>query len=288
MDHVHWSSRPELRSPVIIAAFTGWNDAGDSASSALRHLVDAWDAQLFAEVDPEEFVDYQSTRPQVRLVDDRREVLWPTTELYSASTPAGDVVLVLGPEPQLRWRAFCRELVEVADELDASMVVTLGALLADVPHRRPVSIIGTASDPAVIERFGLQRSNYEGPTGIVGCLHDACTRAGLPSLSLWGAVPAYLPGTSSPKATLALVLRVSALLGTPLATADLEQAVTAYEEEVDEYVERDEDLQSYVERLERMVNEEEAEEAAAPRQEDHGSAERLVAEVEQFLRDQND
>ena len=288
MDHVHWSGRPALRTPVVIAAFTGWNDAGDAASSALRHLVDTWDAEVFAEVDPEEFVDYQSTRPQVRLVDGTtREVVWPATELYSASTAGGDVVLVLGPEPQLKWRAYCRELVEVAEELDASMVITMGALLADVHHRRPVSIIGTASDADVVERYGLQRSRYEGPTGIVGCLHDACNRAGLASLSLWAAVPAYLPGTVSPKATLALVRRVGAFVGTTVDVGDLEASVAEYEQEIDEYIERDEDLQSYVERLERMTDDDDEDDPPAVDQpEEHGSVDRLVAEVEQFLRDQ--
>ena len=177
MDHVHWSGRPALRTPVVIAAFTGWNDAGDAASSALRHLVDTWDADVFAEVDPEEFVDYQSTRPQVRLVDGTtREVVWPATELYSASTAGGDVVLVLGPEPQLKWRAYCREMVEVAEELDASMVITWARCspTCTIAGRSPSS--APPSDADVVERYGLQRSRYEGPTGIVGCLHDACSR----------------------------------------------------------------------------------------------------------------
>ena len=293
MEHVHWSSRPGLRSPVMVAGFTGWNDAGDAASGAMHHLADTWDADLFAELDPEEFVDFQSTRPQVRLVEgSTREIVWPSTELLAASTAGGDVVLVIGPEPQLRWRTYCRELVEVAEEMGVSMVVTLGALLADVPHRRPVSIIGTASDPAIVTRFDLQRSRYEGPTGIVGCLHDACTAAGIPSLSLWATVPAYAPGTTSPKAALALVRRAAELVGSPVDGTSLERELDEYEREVDEYVGRDEDLQSYVERLERLVDEgvdDEDDEPARPAThpaEDAGSVERLVAEVEQFLRDQ--
>ena len=186
----------------------------------------------------------------------------------------------------------------MAEELGVSMVVTLGALLADVPHRRPVSIIGTASDPALVARFDLQRSRYEGPTGIVGCLHDACTTAGIPSLSLWAAVPAYAPGTTSPKAALALVQRAAHLVGSPVDGRSLAGEVEAYEREVDEYVGRDDDLLSYVERLERLVDEgaddegDEADEADDPGEraphpaEDSRSAERLVAEVEQFLRDQ--
>lgn len=294
MEHVEWSSRPALRAPVLVAGFTGWNDAGDAASGALHHLADGWSAECFAEIDPEEFVDFQSTRPQVRLVDGTtREIVWPATELLSAATPGGDVVLVIGPEPQLRWRTYCREMVEVAEELGVSMVVTLGALLADVPHRRPVSIIGTASDPGLVARFDLQRSRYEGPTGIVGCLHDACSRAGVPSLSLWATVPAYAPGTTSPKAALALVQRAAHLVGSPIDGRALEGSIEEYEREVDEYVGRDEDLQSYVERLERLVDEgSDGEDDNAPTEraphpaEDTGAGERLVAELEQFLRDQ--
>ena len=295
MEHVVWSSRPALRSPVLVAAFTGWNDAGDAASIALRHLAESWQAEVFAELDPEEFVDYQSTRPQVRLVDgETREIVWPATELLSASTPGGDLVLVTGAEPQLRWRTFCQEIVEVAEELSVSMVITLGALLADVPHRRPVSIIGTASDATLVQRYGLQRSRYEGPTGILGCIHDACTNAGIASLSLWAAVPAYAPSTTSPKAALALLRRTASLVGSPIDASGLEREVGDYEAEVDEYVERDDDLQSYVAQLEHLVDEDgdddapAADTAAGDAPAEHGSAERLVAEVEQFLRDQGE
>jgi proteasome assembly chaperone (PAC2) family protein len=292
MEHVHWSSRPALEAPVVVAGFTGWNDAGDAASGALRHLIDVWDAELFAELDPEEFVDFQSTRPHVRLVDGlTREIVWPATELLTTRGLGGDVVLIIGPEPQLRWRTYCRELIEVAGELEASMIVTLGALLADVPHRRPVSIIGTASDAELVRLYDLQRSRYEGPTGIVGCLHDAANAAGIASLSLWAAVPAYAPGTTSPKAALALVRHTARLLGETVDTRSLEEAVTEYESEIDEYVSRDEDLQDHVDRLERVLDEEAAEQEEQVRRSLHpadesGSAARLVAEVEQFLRDQ--
>jgi proteasome assembly chaperone (PAC2) family protein len=288
VDHVHWTSRPTLRSPVLVAAFTGWNDAGDAASMALRQLADAWEAEPFAEIDPDEFVDYQSTRPRVRLTeDDRREVEWPATELLSAAAPGTDVVLVTGPEPQLRWRSYCSQIVGVARELDVKMVVTLGALLADVPHRRPVSVIGTGADPALVQRFGLQRSRYEGPTGIVGCLNDSCNRAGVASLSLWAAVPAYAPATVSPKAALALVQRAAALVGASVDASPLEVAVAEYEAEVDRFIERDEDLQSYVEQLEEMAGEDDDDLPEETHPAESGSAERLVAEVEQFLRDQD-
>ncbi len=293
MENVHWSSRPALRSPVLVAAFTGWNDAGDAASLGLRHLAESWDATMFAELDPEDYVDFSATRPQVHLIDGTtREIVWPATELLATTVDDRDIVLLNGPEPQLRWRSYCREILEVAEALGVSMVVTLGALLADVPHRRPVSIIGTGSDPDLVERYGLQRSRYEGPTGIVGCLHDACGQAGIASLSLWAAVPAYAQGTTSPKAALALVVRVARLIGVTVDVAPLQGEVAEYESEVDEYVERDDDLQSWVERLERLVDDDEPERAADPPSSaghpsnEPGSAERLVAEVEQFLRDQ--
>src|SRR5262249_4925155 len=182
MEHVQWSSRPRLQQPFLLAAFTGWNDAGDAASSAIRHLIDVWRAEQVASLDPEEFYDFGSTRPQVRLVDRlTREIVWPSHELWAASTPGGDVLLLLCAEPQLRWRTFCRPITETAPELHVSLVLPLGALLADVVHTRPVSMIGTATDPALIDRFQLARSRYEGPTGILGALNDACSRAGLAS-----------------------------------------------------------------------------------------------------------
>ncbi len=294
MQHVRWSSRPTLRAPVLIAGFTGWNDAGDAASTALRHLADGWQARSFAEIDPEEFCDFHVTRPHVRLVDgETREIVWPATELLATGTAGSDVVLVLGPEPQLKWRTYCSELVEVAKQLEVRLVITLGALLADVPHRRAVSIIGTASDPELIRRLELHRSRYEGPTGILGCLHDACSRAGLPSLSFWAAVPAYAPATASPKAALALARRAANLVGAPTDGRDLEAQVGDYEAEVDDYVARDEDLQSYVERLEAMADDPDDKLAdddvdpagSAHPSSDPASGERLVAEVEQFLRD---
>jgi predicted ATP-grasp superfamily ATP-dependent carboligase len=290
MDHVLWSSRPDLRTPVLITAFTGWNDAGDAASMAVQHLVEAWSAELVATIDGEEFFDFQSTRPNVRLIDGMtRAIEWPSTELYAARTPGGDVLLLLGTEPQLKWRTFCRAITETATEYQTSMVVTLGALLADVPHARPVSLIGTATDQELIDRFGLQRSRYEGPTGINGVLHDACGQAGLASASLWAAVPAYAPGTPSPKAALALVRRTAGIVGTPVITAELEQGATEYEREVDGVVAGDEDLAGYVRRLEAMADgedDDEDDEDATEEVLDEGGTDRLVEEVERFLRDQ--
>ena len=295
MEHVHWTARPKLSSPVVVCAFTGWNDAGDAASSAVRHLVGAWHAEPFASLDPEEFFDFQSTRPEVRLIDGHtREIAWPSNEMYYASTPGGDVVLLLGAEPQLRWRTFCRQITDVAREYSSSLVLTLGALLADVPHTRPVSMVGTATDDALIERFGLARSRYEGPTGVVGVLHDACNRAGLPSASLWAAVPAYAAAVPSPKAAMALVERAAAFVGSPVALDELQAAGTQYEHDVDELVASDEDLSGYVRRIEMMAADDDDDDEDDDRpaglhpaadDADPGTAARFVEDIERFLRD---
>ena len=291
MEHVRWSSRPRLRTPVVIAAFAGWNDAGEAASNAGHHLADVWATRPFATIDAEDFYDFSSTRPHVRLVDGgQREIVWPINEL-SASSVLGadtDVVLLIGTEPQLKWRTFCSEVIEVVTELNARMLITLGALLAEVPHSRPVSVIGTAADPTLIDRHGLQRSLYEGPTGIVGALHDACNTAGLPSLSLWAAVPAYVQGAPSPKAALALVERVGDVLDLMIPTTALEIASAAYEREVDEVVTNDDELSGYVRRLEDMVDsgepfgDDDEDEAISA----DDTVDDLVEELERYLRDQ--
>ena len=182
LDHVRWLSKPSLKQPVIVTAFTGWNDAADAASNAVRNLIEGWRAQPLAEIDPEEFTDFATIRPHVRLKDGGvRNIVWPTVGLWHVSGAGGDIILVLGPEPSLKWRTFSEQLMGVADHFGSSMMLTLGALLADVPHSRPVQIIGTATDDDLIDRFELQRSRYEGPTGIVGVLHDSCYTAAMPS-----------------------------------------------------------------------------------------------------------
>ncbi len=304
MEHVRWLARPTLRHPLVIAAFTGWNDAGDAASNSVRHLVEAWQAQPLAEVDPEEFTDFATVRPHVRLNPDRsRAIVWPTVGVWSASTPGGDVILMLGPEPALRWRLFTEQIIGIAQEYKASLVLTLGALLADVPHTRPVQLIGTATDQELIDRYDLQRSRYEGPTGIVGVLHDACTRADLPSASLWAAVPAYASQVPSPKAALALVERSCEILGSPGPVARLQQESADYDARVTAFVADDSDLIGYVARLESMSDAGELDEydddyfdeddddtvggelADDPETVD---SDELMAEVERFLRDQGD
>jgi len=286
MEHVRWSSRPSLRRPVLLAAFEGWSDAGDAATTTARYLRDRWGAELFASLDPEDFYDFSSTRPQVRLDDDlEREIVWPSNEWYAATVPGADLdaIVLLGTEPQLRWRTFCRQITDVAAELNVGMVVTLGALLAEVPHSRPVSVIGTAADDDLITRLNLRRSTYEGPTGITGVLHDACRVAGLPSASLWAAVPAYVPGAPSPKAALALLERTSELLEVTVAATDLEIASAAYERQVNELVSADDDMAGYVSNLEeRFDDEDDPDEIEIP------SGDELMREVESFLRDQGE
>jgi proteasome assembly chaperone (PAC2) family protein len=287
MEHVQWSSRPSLHAPILLAAFTGWNDAGDAASTAVRHLIEVWRAEHVASLDPEDFYDFGMTRPQVRLSDGMtREIVWPSNDLWAATTPGGDVLLLLGTEPQLRWRTFCRQITAVATEHEVPLVLTLGALLADVSHARPVSMIGTATDQTLIERFHLARSRYEGPTGIVGVLHDACNGAGLASASLWAAVPAYAPSVASPKAALALVERASAIVGAPASVRTLETAVPEYEEEVAELVASDDDLAGYVQRLEAFGDDDDEDDAEAETAAPDSTVERFVEDVERFLRDQ--
>jgi proteasome assembly chaperone (PAC2) family protein len=277
MDHVRFSEQPILHSPVLIAAFEGWNDAGDAATGAARYLIDRWDATRFASIDAEEFYDFTTNRPQVRLDDAGvRQIDWPANDVYSGSTPGDgpDVMILLGTEPALRWRTFCRQITDIASRFDASMVITLGALLADVPHSRPVSVVGTSYDAKVVERLDLQQSRYEGPTGIVGVLSDACRQAGLVAASLWATVPTYVSGAPSPKATLALVERTAALLRVFVPTTDLEIATAAYERQVSELVAADEETSDYVETLERRYDE----------GDDHSGVS-LIEEVERFLRE---
>ncbi|MEA2686986.1 MAG: hypothetical protein QOE93_2181 [Actinomycetota bacterium] len=286
MDHVLWESRPTLRRPVLLAAFEGWNDAGDAASSAVRYLRDRWQAEPFASIDPEDYFDFSSTRPHVRLTDElTREIAWPTNELSAASLPgtSRDVIVLLGTEPQLKWKTFARELVEVATSMGVELVVTLGALLADVAHTRPVRVTGTAADNELVQRLGLTRSTYEGPTGIVGVLHDAFSRADIPSASLWAAVPHYVAATPSPKASLALVERAARLLSTSLFTADLQLMAANYEREVSEVVDSDDDVAAYVRRLEDHADDPDESSSL-----ELMSGDALADELERFLREQTE
>ncbi|HUP71202.1 MAG TPA: PAC2 family protein [Acidimicrobiales bacterium] len=292
MESVRWDDQPGMGPAVLIAAFEGWNDAGDAASVAARFLAASWDAHRFGTIDPEEFYDFTSTRPQVKLREGvTREVVWPEGELWVAKPPDSPrpVIFVHAVEPQLRWRTYTEALVEVAEAFEVEMAVTLGALLADVPHTHPVRVTGTAADADLVARLGLQHSRYEGPTGIVGVLQDAFGRAGIPSASLWATVPHYLSATPSPRAALALVDRVGELFDTPTITLELEVAAAAYDRQVDEVVEDDDDLAAYVRQLEdsaadqdRLVDSEGgAGQLAWP-----PPTGNLAAEAERFLREQ--
>jgi len=288
MDYVRWRDRPQLRQPVLIAAFEGWNDAADAASTAVRYLRDRWSATPFATIDHEDFYDFTSTRPHVRLVNGiTRTIDWPETELSWAALPGTtrDVVVLLGHEPQLKWRTFTEQIVSIATDLHIELIVILGALLADVPHTRPVRVTGTAADADLVRRLNLGRSTYEGPTGIVGILHEAFSRAQVPSASLWAAVPHYVASTPSPKASLALVARAAELLSTDVATADLEVAVADYERQVSEVVAADDDVVAYVRRLEASADDDDDDgEVITDMEMVTGDA--LADELERFLREQ--
>lgn len=279
MEQLVWHERPTLRRPVLLVAFEGWSDAGDAASSTVQFLAERWDARPVASIDAEEFFDFTETRPRAVLDDDgTRQIVWPRNDLQAASVLGleHDVVLLLGTEPQMRWRTFCRQITTAAEALGVSYVITLGALLAEVPHTRETSIMASSQDPGLQARFGLEASRYEGPTGITTVVHQACLDAGIPSAGIWAAVPSYVPGAPSPKATLALVERTTSMLGTSIPATDLEIAAAAYERQLDELVSEDEETAGYVEQLERRYD-----------SDDEGTgAESLIDEVERFLRDQ--
>jgi proteasome assembly chaperone (PAC2) family protein len=283
-DELRVHHRPELTRPVLIGAFRGWNDGAQAASLAAGYLAKTWSAERFADVDPEHFFDFQATRPQVSLEDGlTRRIDWPETAFYHAR-PDGldrDVVLLLGIEPNLRWRSFSELLIGLARELDVELMITLGALLADVPHTRPAPVTGSASDPDLVQRLGLSSSRYEGPTGIVGVLHDSCKRAGIPSASLWAAVPHYVSLTPSPRGAVALCERLGDLIGVEVDVAELEDAARSYEEQVSEAVASDEETAAYVEDLEQRVDQ--LEETT-----DIPSGDALAAELTRFLREREE
>ena len=287
MQPLRWERRPDgLRAPALVCAFKGWNDAGESATSALSFMGMGLDATRFATIDPEEFVDFQATRPEVRLVDGlSREIEWPEWEIYEARVPRAprDLILLSGPEPSMRWRTYCDTVVELAEALGVQLVVTLGALLADVPHSRPVSVTGLASDLGLIQRMDLQAPTYEGPTGITGVLHAACAEAGLPSCSLWAAVPHYVAVVPNPKGALAILRRLETLVGVNVDASSLEEAAVDYERQVSRAVEMDPEVQAFVERLEKAADEEEG---SAPS--DLPSGDVLAREFQRFLRQRGD
>lgn len=279
----------DLNRPILIAAFRGWNDAGDAASFAAAHLARVWSTETIASIDPEEFYDFQSVRPQVELIDGiTRKITWPSNDFSAGRLPGSphDVMVLIGTEPNLRWKTFSELIIEVARMHDVELVITMGALLADVPHSRPVPVTGTAAEKALIDKLGLQRSRYEGPTGIVGVLHDRFAAAGIASASLWAAVPHYLSVSPNPKAALALVNKAVELIGAGAEIDDLLRATATYEERVTEMVASDEDVQAYVRLLEARSDERAHEEQIS--EHDLPSGDALAAELERFLRDRDE
>ena len=284
MDHLVWEAEPpELRSPVLVCAFAGWNDAAGAATTALTSVAESLDADLVAQVDPEEFFDFQANRPTIRLSEGQsREIEWPGNVLMTAR-PQGaerDVVLLAGTEPNLRWRTFSEALAEGAEQLGVEMMITLGALIADVAHTLPVPITGLASDAEMVERLDLTRSNYEGPTGIVGVLHDACGRRGIPSASLWAAVPHYAAAVPNPKAALALLRRLEGLVGVAVEASGLEEEADAFEGQVSRAVAANPEIAEMVTRLEEQQAEQLELDDEVP------SGESLAREFERYLRQQ--
>ena len=281
MEPLRVTSRPTLRNPVLVAAFRGWNDGGQGASLAAGYLARTWGAARFADIDPEDFFDFSSTRPHVSLVEGQtRQIDWPDNAFYHAPIPGTDrdAVLLLGVEPNLHWRSFTELISGLATDLGVELVITLGSLLADVPHTRPSPVTGSATDAELVERLGLQPSRYEGPTGIVGVLHDACKQAGVPSASLWAAVPHYVSLAPSPRAALALCARLGGILGATIDVDELEQAVQSYSDQVSEAVASDPETAAYVEELEQRTEEIEAEENLP-------SGDAIAAELTRFLRE---
>jgi len=284
MPELNVSFTPSLKRPVLIAAFRGWNDGGQGASLGAAYLAKQWNAARFAEIEPESFFDFQSVRPHVSLVDgETRRVDWPDNGFFHASIPGAgcDAVLLLGIEPNLRWRTFSGLVLELAQDLGVEMVVTFGSLLADVPHTRPAPVTAAATDSELVAELGLEASRYEGPTGIVGILHDQCREAGIASVSLWAAVPHYVSLAPSPRAALALVRRFGELMHVDVDLDELEHAAEEYAEQVSEAVSTDAETQAYVEELEQRVD-------ALASEGDLPSGESLAAELSRFLREREE
>jgi hypothetical protein len=291
VDDVRLIGDPQLRRPVLLYGFTGWNDAGDGASGAIRALAEHWGATQVADLDPEPFTDFTTVRPFVAIEEGQRQIVWPTVDVWAASLPSTDVLLVLGPEPAMRWRRFCEQIVGLCEHYGVTLAIGLGALLAEYPHRRPAHLTATSADESLRERFGLRPPSYEGPTGIVGVLGDALTSAGVPTASLWAVVPTYTAQLTAAKATAVLVRAACTIIGAPAPMEALATAIAEYDTQVADLLE-DAKLAAYVRRLEEVM---------PPGDDDEGSGRhltsgidfdvddsRLVAEVEQFLRDSGD
>ena len=287
MDSLTWEGDlPHLRSPVLVCAFRGWNDAAASASTALGAVASSFDSELIARVDPEDYFDFQSTRPTIVLTEGQaRRIEWPENNLVAVRIPTADRDLVLldGTEPNLRWRTFSETIATAADALGVEMVITLGALIAEVSHTLPVPITGLASDQELVEELELERSNYEGPTGIVGVVHDLCRQAGISSASLWAAVPHYVAAVPNPKAALALLRRLEGLTGIAVEASELEEETSDYEEQIGRAIAANPEIEELVSRIEAEQVDLLTEEA-----EDLPSADTIAREFQRFLRQRGD
>jgi proteasome assembly chaperone (PAC2) family protein len=286
VDSLSWEADlPHLRAPVMVCAFRGWNDAAAAASTALGAVATALDADLVASVDPEEFFDFQSTRPTITMDEGQtRRIEWPENNLYAVQIPSADRDLVLldGTEPNLRWRTFSETIATVADTLGVDMVITLGALIAEVSHTLPVPITGLASSAELVEELELERSNYEGPTGIVGVVHDLCRQNGIDSASLWAAVPHYVAAVPNPKAALALLRRLEGLTGIAVEASELEEETVDYEEQIGRAVAANPEIEELVTRIEAEQSDLIDEEGELP------SADTLAQDFQRFLRQRGD
>jgi predicted ATP-grasp superfamily ATP-dependent carboligase len=284
MQDVIWNGRPTLRKPVMVCAFNGWNDAGEAASAAVSFIRGSFDAEEVASIDPEEFFDFTAVRPTVRLTEGMaRKIEWPVATISAAAVPGaeGDLVMLQATEPSLRWRRYTENLVETARELGVRMVITLGALLADVPHTRPVAITGLASERSLVDRLGFQHTSYEGPTGIVGVLHSGFASAGIPSASLWASVPHYVAAAPNPKVALALVRAFEGIAGVVVDAGELESAAEDYERQVSAAVASDPEVKAFVERLESAMDEVTPD---TPDEQDLPSADTIARDFQRFLR----
>jgi proteasome assembly chaperone (PAC2) family protein len=282
MDRVIWEGEPPgLRSPILVCAFAGWNDAASAATAALEAVAASLDSDVVARIDPEEFYDFQVNRPNIRLIEGQtRQIDWPANTLVAVTVPSAerDLVLLSGVEPNVRWRTFAEAILSVVERLDVRMVISLGALIADVAHTRPVPITGLASDPDLVQQLGLSRSNYEGPTGIVGVVHDACRRREISSASLWAAVPHYVAAVPNPKAALALLRRLEGLTGIAVDASELEDATERFDDQVDRAVSANPEIEELVRNLEA------AQETELQLGEDVPSADAIAQEFQRFLR----
>jgi len=284
VDSLTWDAEaPQLRQPILVCSFRGWNDAAGAASTALGAVAEAFDAEQVAHLDPEDYFDFQSTRPTIVLTEGQaRRIDWPQNDLYAARVPNADRDLILldGTEPNLRWRTFSETIATAADALGVEMVVTMGALIAEVSHTLPVPITGLASDEELVEELDLQRSTYEGPTGIVGVVHDCCRRVGMTSASLWAAVPHYVAAVPNPKAALALLRRLEGLTGIAVEAGELETEATSFEEQIDRAIAANPEIEELVDRIE-SEQKDQLEDS-----EDLPSADSIARDFQQFLRQQ--